>query len=144
MHIGHLAGTLVLPLLFAVALLVIGIVLGPRAGAGRTRMWVGLCILIAIELLAPLWALAIPSLVDSDIATIGAIGATYSAVLGILRIVGIGMLASAAVVGRTPQARYLDPMNPGAPPVAGHDSTAYPPAGSGSPYLSRPSDGDRT
>lgn len=141
MHIvSHYGGLLVLPLLLIAALVVIGVVLGPRAGAGRGRMWLGLGILIVLQALSPLWSLSIPFLAQSDPASIGAASTAYGLVTGIAHVVAIAVLASAATVGRAPQTGYLDPTAPGAPPRPGYQGTGYPPDG-GSPYLGRPGDG---
>lgn len=141
MHIvSHYGSLLVVPLLIIAGLVVIGIVLGPRAGAGRGRMWLGLGILIVLQALSPLWSLSIPFLAQSDPASIGVLSTAYGVVAGIAHVAAIAVLASAATVGRAPRTGYLDASAPGAPPRHGYQGTGYPPDG-GSPYLGRPGDG---
>lgn len=126
-------GVFVWPLLMAAALVVTGVLLAPRAGEARGRMWTGLAILIAVQVLSPIWQLLWVQIIEATtgpgrIATIGAMQMGYSILAGLLTLAGIVVLATAVTMGRDRTFGYAAPPVPGAPPS---------PAG-GSPYLTDP------
>lgn len=124
-------GVFVLPVLIIAALVVIGVVLAPRAGAGRGRMWAGLTVLIVVQVLSPIWQLTWVQIIAATsgpgrITTISAMQVGYAIFSGLLSLVGIALLASAATIGR--DQGFVPPAYPGAPPGS---------AG-GSPYVTGP------
>jgi hypothetical protein len=117
---GYLAQFL-LPTLAIVALVVIGVAFGPRAGAAKGRMWLGLGLIIAVQALSAIWAIAYIQLASSiGFRFFGPVNALWSIVSLALLVAGVGVLVSAVVIGQRSSLGYLDPSRPGAPPVAGY------------------------
>lgn len=136
---------LIVPLLSIVALVVIGVVFGPRAGAGRGRLGAALILLVVVQLLSGGFAVALPFLAHEaeSVASVGLISGLFTLLTSIGFVAAVALLASAvALAARHPGG--LDLSNPGAPP-SGYTGTGYPPAGGGSPYVnpSGPDGGSR-
>lgn len=119
-------------LLVIAALLVVGVVLGRRTGAGRSRVWAGLGLLIATQCATQAYALMVP-LVAAEVGlrSVAAVNAVVNLVGGALFVTAVVLLVSGAVRARgsaTPPA--YGAAGPGSAPVPG------PPSAS-SPYLGR-------
>lgn len=140
MHIGHVFGAALGPLLVIVGLVIIGSVFSRRAGAASARMWMGLGLLALLQLLSIVWTYALPSFAYRGMMSLGALSVAYGLISAVVFLAAIAVLASAVVVGRGPQhAGYLDPSRPGAPPTA-YQGVGYPPVAGQSPYESRTPD----
>lgn len=116
----HLLTAMLPQLLLAIGFGVIGAVLAPKAGPGRSRMWAGLVVLIAGAVVGMLHQL-IFQIAPMFYARIGTMGFGVVSLLGsvvslALSLVGVGLLAHAVTIGRV-SAAQLDPNNPGAPPT---------------------------
>lgn len=122
---GYLAQFL-LPTLAIVALVVIGVAFGPRAGAAKARMWLGLGLIIAVQALSAIWSIAFIQLASSiGFRFFGPVNALWSIVSLTLLVTGVGVLVSAVVIGQRSSLGYLDPSRPGAPPLASYQGHHY-------------------
>jgi hypothetical protein len=121
-------------LLVVVALIALGAVFGPRAGAARPRMWAGIAVLALAEVTSIVWTLLFPYLYDlvESAAGYGVLSSVYGIIRTLVYLIGVALLVSAVALGRQQQVAYpVDPNRPGARPT-GYGSTP-PQPGSGSP-----------
>jgi hypothetical protein len=127
----------VLPgLLVVVALIVLGVVFGPRAGAARGRMWAGIGVLTLAEVTSVVWSLLFPYLYDlvESAAGYGVLASVYGVARTVVYLVGVALLVSAVALGRQETVGYSpDPNRPGAPPTGYGSPPPQPGPGSPSP-----------
>lgn len=143
MHIGHYLTSSLGWILVIAGLVVIGAVFSRRAGAGSTRMWWGLGLLMVLQALSLAWSYLLPQIAYRGRLSISTLSLGYGLVNGAIFLAAVALLASAATIGRGPQyTGYLDPTRPGAPPT-GYDGTGYPPPSGRSPYETPGGDGVR-
>lgn len=128
---------LVLNLIPIIGVAIIGAVMAPRAGAAKSKMWLGLTLLIIGSLVSLAWQamLIVPSLhsvLFTRAAAIGVIGAAVGVIGSALFVAGVYVLCAAVIADRGASG-YLDPSRPGAPPSTyenpGRQGTRYPQPG---------------
>lgn len=125
---------LLLSILSPIALVIIGVVMAPKAGPARGRMWLGLVLMLAGSIISLIWqALLVQHQVweamrsSLGVAGFGVISGVIGIVSSALFIAGVAVLASAVVMGRQPIGS-LDPNRPGAAPTS-YQGTGYPTTG---------------
>ncbi|WP_420115215.1 hypothetical protein [Pseudactinotalea sp.] len=125
---------LLLSILSPIALVIIGVVMAPKAGPARGRMWLGLVLMLVGSVIGLIWqaALTMPQFFHSMIDSLGhpafgAISAVISVITSGFFIAGVAVLASAVVLGRH-AVGSLDPNRPGAAPTT-YQGTGYPTTG---------------
>lgn len=123
---------LLLSILSPIALVIIGVVMAPKAGPARGRMWLGLVLMLAGSIIGLIWQalLTLPAFFGSIYDNLGGPAGfgVVSAIIGVITsafyIAGVAVLASAVVLGRQ-MIGSLDPNRPGAAPTA-YQGTGYP------------------
>ena len=121
---------LVFSILVMAAFAVIGVVWAPKAGRAKGRIWLGLVLLIVSAFLGLVWqavlTLFVPSIYDSlgGAAGVGLVSGVTSIITSGLSIAGVAVIVSAVALNQQPTG-YLDPTQPGTPPVGQYGGNPY-------------------